>query len=126
MTDTHGYRPGHCNIGRQERRQRSIVAAAAFAASALYALASAASYVPTSLLPAVFIPLSIGFEWGLQAWTSFCVRLALLSRYDVGGDGGSVRDPDHRHADRTQAAKITASAVVLAAVTTALLTVLIG
>ena len=117
-----GYQPGYCNIGRQQRRRRLRVAGAAFVAAGLYVLAYLWGLLPSPLLVAVFVPLAVGFEWGLQAYTGFCVRLALLNRYDfTRGDGtgtGTVTAPDARRADQLQAAVITGAAVVFAAATT--------
>ena len=115
------YRPGHCNIGRRERRRRGIVAGAAFAVAALIVLAYAGGYLPAPLFAGVFVFLAVGFEWGLQASTAFCVRLALLNRYDFRGEGGTagtVSDPGAWQDDRVQAAKITGASLLLAAVTT--------
>lgn len=128
MTETREYRPGYCNIGRYKRRQRLRVALLGFAVAGAYVVAYLAGFVPGPLLVAVFVPLSVGFEWGLQAYTSFCVRLALLNRYDLRGSGGTTGDvsrPDARHADQVQALKISVAAVVSAAALTALLVVLL-
>lgn len=118
-----GYQPGYCNIGRRQRRKRLRLAAAAFGASGVYVLAYAVGLLPGPLLVGVFVPLTLGFEWAFQAYTSFCVRLALLNRYDfrgaAGGDAGTVTDPDARRADGLYAAKITCGAVLSAATTTA-------
>lgn len=99
-----------------------------FGAALLLVLGYVADVVPGPLLVAVFVPLAVGFEWGLQAYTSFCVRLALVGRYDLrgdGGDAGEVSDPSARRDDRLQAAKITCAAVLLAGVTTGLLVALL-
>ncbi|MFC7142355.1 hypothetical protein ACFQMA_21265 [Halosimplex aquaticum] len=119
------YQPASCNIGRRQRKRRLAVAVAAFAAAAVYVGAVAGGFLPRPLLVGVFAPLAVGFEWAIQASTGFCVRLALLSRYDfrTSGDGeasGAVSDPAHRRADREYAAKLTIAGAVLAGVTTAL------
>jgi hypothetical protein len=124
-----GYQPGYCNIGRRQRRRRLRRGAVAFGGAAAYVVASLLGVVPSVLLVGVFVPLSFGFEWVIQAYTGFCVRLALLSRYDFTGSGGStgsVTDATDRREDQLQAAKITAVAVVVAAVTTAVLVFLLG
>lgn len=126
-TDTGSYRPGHCNIGSRQRRSRLTVSLAGFAVALLAVLAVASGYLPRELLVGVFVPLAVGYEWGLQAWTAFCVRLALLNRYDFGrGATGTVSDPAAQHDDQVQAVKITAAALLLAAVTTGLIVVLVG
>lgn len=124
-----GYEAGYCNIGRRQRRRRLTVSAGAFGVAVLYVLAYLVGSVPSPLLVAVFIPLSVGFEWGLQAYTSFCVRLALLNRYDFRGDGGesgTVTDRGARRADQWQAARITGAALALAAATTGVLVLALG
>lgn len=119
-----GYHPGYCNIGRRQRRKRLLVAIVAFLAALVYLLAYSEGLLPPPLLIGVFIPLSIGFEWFIQAYTAFCVRLALLNRYNFRGDGGeagTVSDPHSQRVDQVQAAKITSVAIGLAAVTTGIL-----
>lgn len=112
------YRPGYCNIGREQRRRRLTFAGVAFAAAALYVVGYVLGVVPAPLLVAVFVPLAVGFEWGIQAYAGFCVRLALLNRYRFGKEAGDVSDRQDRRADRLQAAKVTGAALVAAAVTT--------
>ncbi|WP_436923821.1 hypothetical protein [Halosimplex amylolyticum] len=118
------YQPASCNIGPRQRKRRLVVAATAFGAAAGYAGAVAGGYLPEPLLVGVFVPLAVGFEWVIQASTGFCVRLALLNRYDfraTGGEGtGTVSDAGHRRADYEYAAKITVAAAALAGLTTAL------
>lgn len=119
------YQPGRCNIGPHQRRRRLGVALAAAVVAVGYALVCIVGPVPELLLLGVFIPLSVAFEWGIQAYTAFCVRLALLNRYDFGGapegEEGEVSEAAAQHEDHVYAAKITVVAVTLAAVTTVLL-----
>ncbi len=69
----------------------------------------------------MFVPLAIGYEWGLQAYTAFCVRLAVANRYSFGrGASGIVSDPAAQHNDRLQALKITVASLLLAIGTTGL------
>jgi hypothetical protein len=119
-----GYQPAVCNIGRRQRRRRLAYAGAGFGAAALYLLGYAGGVVPGEMLVGVFVPLMVGFEWGVQAYTSFCVRLALTGRYDFRGEdgrAGTVTDEGARREDRVEAARITAVSVVLGAVATAVL-----
>lgn len=123
------YQPGYCNIGPRQRRQRLAVALVSFVAAAGYALACVVGPLPEVLLVGVFVPLAIGFEWGFQAYTAFCVRLALLNRYDFrgepGGKRGTVSTASDHQADTIQAAKITTAALLVAGVTTLLLFVVV-
>lgn len=129
-----GYEPGVCNVGRPQRRRRWAYAGVGFGAAALYLAGYAVGLVPGEVLVGVFVPLTVGFEWALQAYTAFCVRLALVGRYDFRGDGaddggtgddrgtgsaGAVDDPGARREDRVEAARITGVAVLLGAVATA-------
>jgi hypothetical protein len=124
------YQPGYCNIGHRQRRRRLAYAAGSFGSAVLVVLGYAMGVVARPLLIGVFIPLSLGFEFGLQAYSAFCVRLALLNRYDFRGatDGraGEVTDPKSRHVDQVYAVKITIAAVVLSAATTAVVVFISG
>ena len=123
------YEPGVCNIGSQQRRKRAAVALLGFLVAGAVVALYVANYVPTPLFLGVFIPLAIGFEWGIQAYTSFCVRLAVLNRYNFGpgsSDAKPVDDPEARQVDELQAVKITAIAIALAALTTLLLVTVLG
>jgi hypothetical protein len=117
------YQPGVCNIGTAQRRRRFGFATAAAAVAAGYVAACLSGVLPRVLLVGVFVPLAVAFEWGIQAGSSFCVRLALVGRYDFRGSGGErgTVPEDVRRDDRVQAAKITVAAVALAALTTGVL-----
>ena len=119
------YRPAQCNIGPHQRRRRAALAVGGLAAAGVVVVAHLAGYLPELLLVGVFVPFAVAFEWGIQAYEGFCVRLALLGRYDFSGDDaaestGSVTDPDHRRRDRRHALRISVISVILAAVATAL------
>ncbi|WP_181687298.1 hypothetical protein [Halorhabdus salina] len=123
-----GYQPGACNIGPVQRRRRATIAAIAFALALGWTVGTAVGLLPEPVFVGVFVPLSIGFEWGLQAYTAFCVRLALLDRYDFRGTGGEakpVTEWTDRRADDLQAAKLAAAGVACGAASTALLVVLV-
>ncbi|WP_266077264.1 hypothetical protein [Haladaptatus caseinilyticus] len=119
MTTT-SYRPGVCNISREQQRQRYAVAAIAFVLAGGYLAVWFRLSLPPVALFGLFIPLAIGIEWFIQGWFRFCVWLALRNRYDFTpfGDEGSVSDRTNRQADQISAAKITAAAISLSAVLT--------
>jgi len=121
------YQPGRCNIGRRERTRRYGYAAAAFVVAAAIAGGAAVGALPAELVPAVFVPLALGIEWYLQASRAFCAVLAAFGRYrfDAADEAGRVSDPEDRHADRTTAFRMTATAVVAAALLTAAVSVLV-
>ena len=120
------YRPAQCNIGPQQRRRRAALSVGGLVAAGAIVVAHLAGHLPELLLPGVFVPFAVAFEWGIQAYEGFCVRLALLGRYDFSGAGndaeatGGVSDPEHRRRDRRHAFRISVISVALAAVATAL------
>lgn len=98
-----GYRSGVCNIGQRERRRRYLFAGVCAVAAVAYAAGVLAWSAQTALLLGLFVPLSLGAEFLLQARRSFCASLALLGRFDLRGedasepvevDGGRGRSPD--------------------------------
>ncbi|GGN08871.1 hypothetical protein GCM10009021_05320 [Halarchaeum nitratireducens] len=109
-----------CNIGQRERRRRYTYAAAALVAAGAFVLGVVVGIVPQELVPALFVPLALATEWYLQASKSFCAFLALLGRYsfEESDDRGTVEDPANRAADQQYAVRITATAVVAAALVT--------
>lgn len=115
------YRPGRCNIGREQRRRRAGIAGVALTSAGALVAAVAVGVLPQSFVVAVFVPLAVGFEWAFQASEAFCVRLALVGTYSFGDDDGSVSDPASRRDDRLYAAKLTVASVLLAGATTAVL-----
>ena len=118
------YRPGDCNIGRTEQRKRYRYAGVGVLTAVAYLATVTALGAPTALVLGVFAPLSLAYEFLVQARTQFCVKFALLGRYDFsasGGEAGAVTDPTNRRADASSALRITVVSVVAAAVTTGLL-----
>jgi hypothetical protein len=81
------YEPGVCNIGSAERRRRYRYAGVCAVAAVAYAAAVLATSVPTALLLGLFVPLSLGTEFLLQARRSFCASLGFRGRFDLRGDG---------------------------------------
>jgi hypothetical protein len=123
-----GYQPGACNIGPVQRRRRATIAAVAFVLALGWTVGTAVGLLPEPVLVGVFVPLSMGFEWGLQAHTAFCVRLALLDRYDfrgAGGEASQVTGRTDRRADDLQAAKLAVAGVACGAVGTVVLVALV-
>ncbi|MFC5972783.1 hypothetical protein ACFPYI_15710 [Halomarina salina] len=118
------YRPGVCNIGRTEQRRRYRYASVGLVATAVYLAAVVTASAPTALVLGAFPPLALAVEFFVQARTRFCVKFALLGRYDFsasGGEAGPVTDAASRRADATFALRITVVSLVTAAVTTGLL-----
>jgi hypothetical protein len=114
------YEPGVCNIGRAEQSQRYTYAGVAAVVAVGYLGACLLLDLPSALLAGVFVPLALAVEWFVQARTSFCVRFALLGRYDApSGDVGEVTDRENRRADVRQSVRITALSIGVAALATA-------
>lgn len=118
-----GYHPGVCNIGARQRRRRAWTALGAFlVAGALVAAYLLGLFSSPLLLLSVFVPLTLGCEWAIQAYEAFCVRLALFGHYDFTADGGgttgTVADAEDRQADQLYAVKITVVSVGVGAVAT--------
>jgi hypothetical protein len=90
-----------------------------------FVLGISTGLLPSELLVAVFVPLAVGYEWGIQAYTAFCVRLAVRHRYAFDAKG-TVTDADDQRDDQVQALKITCVSLVLALVTTAIVVAVVG
>jgi hypothetical protein len=126
MSTPSSYQPGVCNIGPAARRERGRVALVCLLAAGGYAAFVLVSPLPSLLLLGLFVPLSIGAEWGLQARRSFCVTLALRGRHDFRADGGeradsgAVESAAARREDRRYAARLTLLGLGIGAVLTGL------
>lgn len=145
MTGTpSGYRPGVCNIGSTERRRRYRYAGISGVVAVAYAAGVLAWSVPTALLLGLFVPLSLGTEFLLQARRSFCASLGFRGRFDLRGDewgaeadapavadgggggddaagaAGRVTGPAARAADRRYALRLTLLGVLGGSAGTAL------
>jgi len=114
------YRPGVCNIGVSERRRRYRYAAAAFVAAVAYFVAVVVSDAPAVLLVGLFVPLSLGAEWTLQARRSFCAVLALTGGYSFDDTSGEVTRPADRRADAVTGLLFACLGIVAGAVGTAI------
>jgi len=115
------YRPGVCNIGREERRKRRTAGALSFAVAAAYALFVIGTGRPAGLLFGSFPFLFGGFVGAVQHRTGFCAAFGALARYDLSGSGGGtgkVGDADAVKRDRVRALQVLAVAMAAAVVTT--------
>jgi hypothetical protein len=101
------YRPGACNIGTRQRRQRYRLAGGALLAGVVYVAVVALSSVPAALALGAFVPFSLGVEWYLQGRRSFCAALGFAGRYEFEDDAGEVADTDARTTDRRYAFRLT-------------------
>lgn len=116
------YRPGVCNIGRDERQKRRTVGIATAIAAVGVTLFVLATGRPGTTILWTF-PLWVGaFVGFFQDRLGFCVGFAALARYDLGGSGGGAGTVSEREAvrrDRRRAAEVLGYAVLAALATTA-------
>ncbi len=109
------YKPGVCNIGKNEIRKRYAFGAAGLILSVALVYLLISFSLPRPYLLAVFIPLVMAFEGFYQGYFGFCVGYASRSIYDLGGSGGGygkVADKESHKADMDRAKTITIYAVV--------------
>lgn len=83
------YKPGVCNIGKNEIRKRYTLAIVAFVISALVLYASLSFDLSHWTLLFSFIPLLMGFEGFYQGYFRFCAGFAAAGKYDFTGSGGT-------------------------------------
>lgn len=119
------YRPGTCNIGDQERRQRRRLSYVATVLGIGWVVGVWLGYLPEPLLLVVFIPAMLAVEWSIESRTAFCVRLAARGRYSFDGRTDRVADEANHDVDVARAVRITVSAALVAAAITAVLYVLL-
>jgi len=115
------YRPGVCNIGREERRKRRTAGALSFVAAAAYTLFVIGTGRPAGLLLGTFPFLFGGFVGAVQHRMGFCAAFGALARYDLSGSGGGTGTVGDRAAvrqDRVRAFQVIAAAMAAAIVTT--------
>lgn len=115
------YRPGACNIGRDQRRRRLYAGAASLVAAVAYTawlLATDASYRLLAGTGVLLFGAILGY---LQYRLEFCVGFAALARYDLGGSGGdagSVQERTALYEDRMRAVQIVVVSIALAGLLT--------
>lgn len=101
-----GYKPGVCNIGKNEIRKRYALGAAGLIFSAVLVYILVFLSMPKLYLLIAFIPLTLAFEGIYQGYFGFCVGFASKGIYDFeGSDGGSgkVSDEESHKSDMKKA-----------------------
>ena len=109
-----GYKPGVCNIGKNEIRKRYAMAAIGFLISAAIVCAVVAYRLPLWTLLLLFLPLLFAFEGFYQGYLRFCAGFAAAGVYDFAGSGGSrgkVSDKEAHMRDMRKAIMIHAYAI---------------
>ncbi len=118
------YKPGVCNIGKNEIIKRYALGgfgvAAAIAIISLYVTFS----LPRLVLLVCFIPLFLGFEGIYQGYFKFCAGFAARRIYDLTGSGGKrgvVRNSDAHREDMRKAMSINFYSLITALLLTFLI-----
>ncbi len=109
------YKPGVCNIGKNEIRKRYAFGAAGLAVAVILVYLIVAWGLPKPYLLLSFIPLVMAFEGFYQGYFGFCVAYASKGIFDLGGSGGGygkVGDKKSHSIDMDRAKMITIYAVV--------------
>jgi hypothetical protein len=122
------YKPGVCNIGKNETRKRYAMGAAGFIMAAAFALGTVSAGLPGWVLLVSFIPLVIGFEGAYQGRFRFCAGFAAAGIYDFTGSGGSrkkVTGKEAHRKDMGMAFRIHAYSLVSGAVVAAIIYLLL-
>ena len=113
------YKPGVCNIGKNEIRKRYAFGAAGLALFAVLVYLLLSLSMPKIYLLSAFVPLVLAFEGIYQGYFGFCVGYASRGIYDLEGSGGGygkVADTGSHKADMARANTITMYAVASALV----------
>lgn len=117
--DLDGYRPGVCNIGKNEVRKRYSTAFVGFIVAGLLVGAIVLYSLPRLLLLLSFVPLFLGAEGFYQGHFKFCAGFAARSKYDFSGSSdekGTVTDKGAHNLDMRKAMRINLYSAVTAAV----------
>jgi hypothetical protein len=112
------YRPGACNIGEEERRRRGHLSAVSAAVAVAYTFAVILTTLPSFLLLGLFVPITLGVEWGIESRRAFCARLAFAGEFRFRGQRGSVEGGKRHRRDVATATRITAVAALIGATLT--------
>ena len=116
------YRPGECNIGKNEIRKRyALGLVGIFVAGVLAAVVFWLSLPAWSLL-SCFIPLFLGAEGIFQGYFHFCAGFAARRIFDFSGSSdekGRVTEKEAHEVDMRKAMRINLYSLAMSAVVTA-------
>ena len=118
------YRPGVCNIGKNEIRKRYAIGFVGLIIAAVLVYVIAWFSLPTWSLLVCFFPLFLGVEGFLQGYFKFCAGFASRSIFDFTGSSnekGRVMDKEAHHLDMRKAMRIHLYSSVMAAVVTTII-----
>jgi len=115
------YRPGVCNIGKNEIRKRYATGFVGLIIAAILVYELVLFSLPTWSLLTCFIPLFLGAEGFYQGYLKFCAGFAARSIFDFSGSSnekGNVMDKEAHSLDMRKAMRINLYSLVTAAVLT--------
>ncbi len=118
------YKPGVCNIGKNEIRKRYAFGAAGFVIAAIISYVVFLLNLSHWALAFVFIALIMGFEGIFQGYFRFCAGFAAAGKYDLTGSGdskGQVTDPGFHKKDMKKATDIHAYSIISAIILLAII-----
>ena len=118
------YRPGACNIGKNEIRKRYATGFVGLIIAGVLVYVIAQFSLPTWSLLACFFPLFLGAEGFLQGYFKFCAGFAARSTFDFSGSSnekGKVTDKEAHNLDMRKAMRINLYSFVTAAVVSAII-----
>jgi hypothetical protein len=118
------YKPGVCNIGKNEIRKRYALGVVGFVATLILVYFLVEFSAPRLSLVACIIPLFLGSEGMYQGYFRFCAGFATLRAFDFSGSGGrrgKVAGEKAHKLDLQQALKINLYSLDTAAILTLLI-----
>ena len=120
------YIPGSCNIGKSEVRKRRIVGLVGLFVSISYLLTFSRLDASPEFRLGVFFPLMVASVGFVQSRSKFCLAYGFAGTFNVGkmGDIKRVASKEDRAADRKTALAILGKSFLLAALATAVVSVL--
>jgi hypothetical protein len=118
------YRPGVCNIGKNEIRKRYATGFVGLTIAGVLVYVIAQFSLPIWSLLVCFFPLFVGAEGLLQGYYKFCAGFASRSIFDFSGsinEKGKVTDKEAHNLDTQKARRISLYSFVIAAVATTII-----
>ena len=116
------YKPGECNIGKTEKRNRAILGGSGLLTAALMTGIIVQQDLPNFVTLLTFIPFLLGFEGIFQALNSFCVHYAHKGVYNEGEGLQEVPDEESREKDSEKAKRIHGASIISSAICTVAVT----
>lgn len=113
------YRPGVCNIGKDEIRKRYAIGVAGGIIAGILAYGIFLFSLPTWSLLVCFVPLLLGAEGFYQGYFKFCAGFAARRIFDFSGSSnekGEVTDKEAHDLDMRKAMRINLYSIVTAVI----------